>query len=174
MKKTLLISLIVAAFCSFYASGNNFSTNEGGISDVAPTFEKGDLVLNFGIGVGRSPRGTTQLPPLTFSVEYGLVNDLFTENLNLGIGGIFGFQTYTWFGDTYTTFSFGARATVHYPLVDDFDVHSGIMMGFRTNPGRMMGGVYIGGRYYFTDNIAVMAELGYGITYLNVGMAFKF
>jgi hypothetical protein len=33
---------------------------------------------------------------------------------------------------------------------------------------------YIGGRYYVADAIAVMAELGYGIAWLNIGVAFKF
>jgi len=33
---------------------------------------------------------------------------------------------------------------------------------------------YIGGRYYFTDNLAGMIELGYGIAYLNIGIALKF
>jgi len=32
---------------------------------------------------------------------------------------------------------------------------------------------FIGGRYYFKDNLAVMAELGYGIAYLNIGVALK-
>jgi hypothetical protein len=33
---------------------------------------------------------------------------------------------------------------------------------------------FIGGRYYFIENLALMAELGYGVAYLNVGIAFKF
>jgi hypothetical protein len=34
--------------------------------------------------------------------------------------------------------------------------------------------LYIGGRYFFTDNIAALVELGYGVAYLNVGIAIKF
>jgi len=33
---------------------------------------------------------------------------------------------------------------------------------------------FIGGRYYFSDKFAGMLELGYGITYLNLGIALKF
>ena len=33
---------------------------------------------------------------------------------------------------------------------------------------------FLGGRYYFTDNLAGLLELGYGIAYLNVGIALKF
>lgn len=34
--------------------------------------------------------------------------------------------------------------------------------------------VYVGGRYYFTDNLAAMAELGYGISFFTVGIAYQF
>jgi hypothetical protein len=33
---------------------------------------------------------------------------------------------------------------------------------------------FVGGRYYFTDNFAAMLELGYGATYGNIGIAYKF
>ncbi len=33
---------------------------------------------------------------------------------------------------------------------------------------------FIGGRYYFSDSMAAMLELGYGVAYLNLGVAFKF
>ena len=34
--------------------------------------------------------------------------------------------------------------------------------------------LFIGGRYYFSKNIAVFAEFGYGISYLTAGVSFKF
>jgi len=34
--------------------------------------------------------------------------------------------------------------------------------------------LYAGGRYFFSENIAAFAELGYGVSYLTVGVAFKF
>jgi hypothetical protein len=34
--------------------------------------------------------------------------------------------------------------------------------------------LFIGARYYFRENMAVMAELGYGPSYLNLGLAFGF
>ena len=33
---------------------------------------------------------------------------------------------------------------------------------------------YVGGKYFFTNNFAALAELGYGVSYLNVGVALKF
>lgn len=31
----------------------------------------------------------------------------------------------------------------------------------------------LGGRYYFNDNLAAMLELGYGVSYINIGIALK-
>ncbi len=36
------------------------------------------------------------------------------------------------------------------------------------------GSLFIGGRYYFTNNIGLFAEIGYGISYLTGGLSFKF
>ena len=33
---------------------------------------------------------------------------------------------------------------------------------------------YVGGRYFFTDNVGVFAEAGYGVSYLTIGAAFSF
>ncbi len=181
MKKTLLIFLSIAALTAFSAKGNGFYQGGGGLSDVESTFDKGDFVINVGFGFGRTPRGTTQIPPITVSGEYGLVQDIFTERMVLGIGGIFGIQTYRYYRGfphyeyvNEVSLSFAVRGALHYPLVNNFDVHAGVITGFRTNPGRAIVGTYVGGRYYFTDNFAAMAEVGYGITYINLGVAFKF
>ena len=44
-------------------------------------------------------------------------------------------------------------------------------------PGTSVGGLvyagFIGARYYFTPKLAAMAELGYGIAILNIGVSFK-
>lgn len=173
MRKKFLTLVITFAAVFFAAHGNSFSNDSSGFPNVSPTFEKGDFVINLGIGIGGVPRGTTGLPPVTISGEYGLIEDLFTENLNLGIGAIVGLQTYSYWGENYVSLSFAARAAAHYPLVENFDVHAGVVTGFRTNPGNVILGSYVGGRYYFSPNIGVMAEVGYGITYINAGVAFK-
>jgi hypothetical protein len=33
---------------------------------------------------------------------------------------------------------------------------------------------FVGGRYYFKENFAAMLELGYGVAYINLGIALKF
>jgi hypothetical protein len=45
---------------------------------------------------------------------------------------------------------------------------------YSANSSAFIWAFYVGGRYYFTDSFAAMLELGYGIAWLNIGVAFKF
>lgn len=165
------------------------------------TFYKGDIVLNAGIGIGttlyRGSAYSSTLPPVSLSGEYGLVEDFLTDDLTLGIGGYIGFAgskftsrfaAQEW-GYRYNYTVIGGRAAVHYPLVDQLDTYGGVMLSYNHIswreignaplgvPGAASGGLglslYVGGRYYFSENFAAMLELGYGITYLNIGVALK-
>jgi hypothetical protein len=42
-----------------------------------------------------------------------------------------------------------------------------------SSAGGLVGSLYVGARYYFTNFFGVMGELGYGITYLNLGVVIK-
>ena len=124
-----------------------------------------------------------------------LVDELFDEKSSLGIGGYIGYSGAKWeysgWGWKYTNFVIGARGVGHYQLFDKFDTYTGLMLGYDivnskeigTIPG--MGGYsasgssfiwawFAGGRYYFTDSFGAMAELGYGISYLTLGVSYKF
>lgn len=185
MKKTLTL---VAILCSFTLLG--VSQN---------TFNKGDKVLNAGIGIGNAlytgSGYTSKTPPLSLSFEMGVKDELFDEKSSLGIGGYIGYSSAKWeysgWGWKYTNFIIGARGVGHYQLIDKFDTYTGLLLGYDivsskeigTIPG--MGGYsassssfiwawFVGGRYYFTDNLAGMAELGYGISYLTLGISYKF
>lgn len=162
---------------------------------------KGDKVLNLGIGLGNSlysgTGNTSSIPPLSASFEVGIKDDVL-EKGSIGVGGYLGYAAWKWeysgWGDTwgwkYSDFILGARGTFHYPLVEKLDTYTGIMLGFEIvsskeigtidplyNYDATSGGViwswYAGGRYYFTDNFAAMAEIGYGISWLNLGVALK-
>jgi hypothetical protein len=85
----------------------------------------------------------------------------------------------------------GARGAVHYPIAEKLDTYSGLMIGpniiissefgdwgdgINNNSASSSGLIwayYIGGRYYVKENLAIMAELGYGISYLTLGVALK-
>jgi hypothetical protein len=160
------------------------------------TFAKGDKVLNLGIGFGSGYYTglyyKTTVPPISASFEVG-VKDGILEKGSIGIGGYIGYSAHKWdFSNTYyakvSDLYIGARGSFHYPLVNKLDTYTGLLLGYRVNSYNETGtgtnfdasssGVvyswYIGGRYYFSDKFAAMAELGIGITYLNLGIALKF
>lgn len=188
MKATLLFISAVALSLSVKAQ--------------SPTFSESDLVFNAGIGIGTSLYSgsyyRSTLPPLSISVEYGLQEDFLTDDLTLGIGGYLGVAGSKYehkypggrYGYKYNYTVIGIRGAVHYPIVDKLDTYGGLMLGYNIVSFKEVGdfpafdysdsvnshmafSIYVGGRYYFTDNFAAMAELGYGIAYLNLGVALK-
>lgn len=162
----------------------------------AQMFEEGDKVVNLGIGFGSTyysgSLNSMVIPPLSASFELGIKDGVLDEG-SIGVGGYVGFSRYKWeyfdWGYNYTNFILGARGVFHYPLVDDLDTYAGALLGFRIesasefgspvgydynpNTGGIVLSFYLGGRYYFSDNLAAMMELGYGISYINLGIAFK-
>lgn len=84
----------------------------------------------------------------------------------------------------YKTFIFGPRGYLHYSLLDNLDTYTGLMLGLdhvswgtgndNYNETTLAFAWFLGGRYYFNDILAGMLELGYGPTYLNIGIAYKF
>lgn len=183
MKKTFLL---IVALCGFALLG--VSQN---------TFNKGDKVLNLGIGLGNalySGSGyTSKVPPLSASFEMGIKDHLFNDKSSLGVGGYFGYTSAKWeyygYGWKYTDIIIGARGVFHYQLLNKFDTYAGVLLGYDIVSAKEIGDVpgsynatessarldvFVGGRYYFTDRIAAMAEVGYGIAYLNLGLSVKF
>lgn len=162
---------------------------------------KGEKVLNLGIGLGSTlytgSGYTSTIPPLSASFEVGVKDDVLDIG-SIGVGGYLGYASskweYSYFGGTwgykYTNFILGARGSFHYPLIERLDTYTGLMIGFNVVSAKETGTIdplysynasssgliwswYAGGRYYFTDNFAAMAEIGYGIAWLNIGVALK-
>ncbi len=84
----------------------------------------------------------------------------------------------------YNKFILGPRGYFHYSFLDKLDTYTGLMLGLdyvgwgskgdNYNNTAFIWSWFLGGRYYFNDNLAAMLELGYGATYVNIGIAFKF
>ena len=157
-------------------------------------FSKGDKVLNLGLGLGSTLySGTyykTTVPPITASLEFGVVDNVL-EKGSIGVGPYLGFASHKYeyfgYGWKYTNIIVGVRGSFHYPLVKKLDTYTGLLLGYDivsvTDIGTPIGSAtgsgiawswYIGGRYWFSDKVAGMLELGYGIAYLNIGVALKF
>lgn len=161
-----------------------------------PAFEKSDLVFNAAVGFGSGYYGagySSAIPSISLSGEYGIVDDIWTDRLNLGVGAIVQYagSRRTFLGYVYTNnyLLIGVRGAFHYTFVDNLDVYAGVMTGYNVATAKVTGTVYadnfrpsnsimlrpyVGARYYFSDNFGVMGELGGGITYLNVGVTLKF
>lgn len=156
-----------------------------GISAVnAQSFEEGTKVVQLGAGFGGN-LGT----PFGVGFEYG-VSD------KIGVGAYVGYSSYDLIGFKYTSILVGAKGNYHFFTDDKFDAYGGLMLGYNsvkvesgTGIGTGLGifnfapaveasavffGGQLGARYYFTDSIGAFAELGYGLAYLNAGIAFKF
>ena len=185
MKKNLI--LIIALVC--IATGAMAQNN----------FVKGQKVLNLGLGIGSTLYSgsyyTGKIPPVSASFEVGIKDELFDSKSSLGIGGYVGYTAAKWeyenWGWKYSSFILGARGVLHYQLIDRLDTYTGLMLGYNIVSSKEFGTVvdgydysystsgfvysyFVGGRYFFSDRLAGMLELGYGIAYLNLGVSVKF
>jgi hypothetical protein len=183
MKRIIIVSaIIVFTFVS--------------LTGQQPVFVKGSRVFNAGLGVGTPVFSSTYnrmvIPPLSASVEIG-VTDHVLEKGSVGVGPYLAFLSYKWqfsnYRAQYTNTVIGVRGNFHYPLLDKLDTYSGLLLGYDIVNVKETGDPYesyedsashiawawfVGGRYYFRENMAAMAEIGYGVAYLNLGMAFSF
>jgi hypothetical protein len=161
-----------------------------------PIFVQGSTVINASLGLGSTLFTgfgyKPGIPPISASLEYG-IKDKIIDKGSIGIGAYGGFSSYKWeyqgWGWKYNTIILGGRGIFHYPFIDKFDTYTGVMIGFRVvsatefgtkipydySPAGsgLVGSWFIGGRYYLTDNFALLGELGYGIAYFNIGVAMK-
>ena len=174
-----ILPFLIALFITVSANAQN-------------TFNEGDNVLNLGIGLGSTLYTgafySSSIPPISASYEVGVKDELFDENSSLGVGGYLGYSSsnyrYSGYNSGFSNFILGARGSVHYQLIDQLDTYAGLMLGYRivswNNDGLssaassgFTSAFYVGGRYYFNETFAGMLELGYGIAYLNIGVAIK-
>jgi hypothetical protein len=164
----------------------------------AQLFSKGDKVINLGIGVPSYLGGNgyeTKIPLVSGSFDYGLIDGLLEGKASIGVGGYLGYTAnrYKYLGNHGYDFSyliFGPRASFHYNPIDNLDTYGGLLLGYNivsssaygetaqfikpNNDSRFIPALYVGARYYFTDNIAAFAEIGYGVSLIEAGLSFKF
>ena len=189
--RTILTILIVAAGISAIAQPNRKPNDP---------MSTGNIILNFGFGPATSFHGYYHgfSPGLMIGGEIGLW-DLGPGVVALGgeIGwdywtdtyydSRYGVPSYTY---SYMSITIAPRASYHYGWnVQGLDTYAGFAVGPRipvfsydipgytgpvSNPGVWVGGgFFAGASYFFTPLIGVNAELGYNITYAQVGMAFR-
>ncbi|WP_332913745.1 hypothetical protein [Algoriphagus boritolerans] len=156
-----------------------------------------------GIGIGSSLGSfdySTQIPGISLMYEQGIAE---AGNVGIiGLGGYVGYKSFSLETNSGTLESkskwnytiIGVRGIMHFTGIDkeNLDLYAGLMASYNLlnysyedNSGFNSGNtgnfgnaagltLFAGARYYFSDNLAAFAELGYGVAYLNLGISLKF
>ncbi len=159
----------------------------------AQPFERGTNMVNLGIGLGSNLGGLGDgRPAISASFERGVWDIGGPGVISLGgyvgnTGYKYSFMDYTQKWD-YTII--GVRGAYHYNGFTDapsLDLYGGVMLSYNivsysatnySGPNSYGSGTgfsgFIGGRWMFADKFGAFAELGYGISTLNIGLSIKF
>lgn len=165
------------------------------VSTKGQQFKKGTTAVNAGIGLGTALGGLGKArPAVSASVDRGMW-DVGGPGV-VSVGGYLGNTGYKYSDGGYDAkwnyFIVGARGAYHYngfSSLSKLDVYGGVMLGYNIvsytadgdeiSTGNSYGsGVgfsgFVGGRWLFSENVGAYAELGYGVSVLNVGVTFLF
>lgn len=185
MKKKFILTAIV--FLGVLTHNNLHAQ-----SAKAENFGKGTNVLNAGIGLGSFGLSGTGGFPIVASFEHG-----FSQNISAGLQG--GLVQRTFGSDWKYSYVFvGARGSYHFNNAlkianPKLDVYGGVGLTYRrfsikykgddgeepdmfgsASAGDVILNLHAGGRYLFGNNVGAFAELGYGISPLQLGFTLKF
>jgi hypothetical protein len=187
MKKIILILVTIVSLTGFLNA-----------QDTQATFAKGDNVIGAGFGIGGVygfSSYNTQTPVFGAQYDRGIV-ELGMGGV-IGVGGFIGYKNYVYknnnYKDKWGITIIGARGTFHYDLfkVKNLDTYAGTMIAFhilsntnnypdyldpykRTYNNAAYASLFAGAKYYFAPKVAGYAEVGYGVAWLTMGIAFKF
>jgi len=168
----------------------------------AQSFTKESKIISAGIGLGSSLWGTggKGRPAISANFEKGMWELGNAGVISLGgyIGNTGYKSTYNYGSylseDKWNYTVIGARSAFHYSGLnnDAWDLYGGLMLSYNivsysykdNDPNYDYdAGVaassfgltgYVGSRYYFSEKFAAYAELGYGVSVLNLGVSLKF
>ncbi|WP_221389557.1 hypothetical protein [Dyadobacter sp. NIV53] len=167
MKKYLSI-FIVASILSV-ASGKVFAQ-----------YQKGDKILNLGIGGGGYGFYGGGFA-VGGSFEYGI-----HEFISVGAQADLNFYSYGVISDNYVSLPIAARGSYHYGkhflTIDKLDLYAGPVLGFSIDDNKYYDGTSIvigaqaGARYYFKPAMGVFVELSGGSNVIpaKAGISLKF
>jgi hypothetical protein len=178
VKKSVLVLLLIAAVVGSAAAA------DVDWKAYPESVEKGNILVNAGIGFGTPLYGDLAIPPIQASVDYAFLSP-FT------LGGVFGFTTshYDIVDITYTGMAFGGRfgyhpnfgvpklavsanATLGYYL---FKASADDVPGVTLDYSTFLFGVNVDVRYFFTENLGIFAEVGYSaLSFVSGGVVLKF
>ena len=186
MKHILTISAIVLLVAALAVPGVASAQDNA--------WHQKDMVISAGVGIGMAGvYGTSSTPPIFASFETGVAD-------KITVGGL---VAYSGSSDdlifvkySYSYIVIEARGAYHFldhnPKID---VYGGVGLGYNivsasatwkdqadqnlfggrysASASYMLFDVFAGGRYYFTPKFAVQAEVGYGVGFVRLGVAYK-
>jgi len=192
MKKILLFLLILLVATSGYSQRRSSKRR-------AKAYTEGSSSIHLGVGFAPTYYGGGYLNsslPLAASYEYG-----FSDRISGGaFVGYSSFNTNYYLNEYYyklTYLTIAARANYHFFFIRDnhWDPYAGATLGYNSvsftyNPyngyygpaytytgtagSGLLLGLQAGTHYYFNKNVGAYAELGFGFSVFNLGVAFKF
>lgn len=165
--------------------------------NFAQEFKKGTQVGSLGVGIGGvfgSYTTTKSTPAISLQYERGIWG--IGEKGVISLGGYLGYRSFkytsSYYNQSWNYTIIGLRSAYHYNGFDvkNLDPYAGLMLGYNylnykyDGPGgNLLNGTYgstvglsgyIGSRYYLNSDFAAFAELGFGISYLTIGAAYRF
>lgn len=175
------LTFLLSAFLFLFTA--KASAQEPLDTAVALQYQEGQTDMNLGIGlINYYAHYHSRVPHILLSYERGLSDHIST-------GGFLAYASYSRYADfrySYGYASVGGRAAYHQPLLEGVDTYAGVAAGLRLrlnsyeDPARapfsrvgVIGAVFVGGRYHFTENLGVFAELSFGMTFVNFGISYR-
>ncbi len=139
-------------------------------------FEKGNVILNAGIGLGSTFTFAGLGLPIGGGAEFGITDAI-------GVGGEIGFVSASGLSILYV----GPKGYYHLNDIlklesDELDIYGGVSILYRSFSFKEVSfafssglypGIFAGGRYYFSENVAAYAELGNSYSWFKVGACLK-
>jgi hypothetical protein len=151
-----------------------------------------DMVLSAGVGIGLSGLyGTSSLPPIFLAFETGVAD-------KITLGGIIAYAgssyDYPYGSFKYSYIPIEVRGEYHfldhnpkidayggvgvgYTIVSASSTYNGpganYFTGYSASGSYAVFDIFAGGRYYFSPKFAVQGEVGYGIGFIRIGVAYK-
>ena len=180
MKKNYILSLVCVIGMALTCANAN-----------AQYFEKGNIIINGGLGLGYWYAGSGFAVGFTANAEFSITDDI-------AIGPYFAFThwnyDYNYAGSNDISYNFidiGARGSYHFGRLlkvknEKFDPYAGAFLGFVASSnnydddlysdpydGAVRGGLYAGARYFFSDAFGAYGEVGVGLYPIVIGLTFK-
>jgi hypothetical protein len=189
MKKVVLVSITLLCLTVLKTKAQS--------SGSAGTYQVGTNVISAGIGLGSSlitGGYGSSTPGISLQYERGVWE---AGPGIISLGGYIGYKGYSYSNPDYSSkwnyTIIGFRGAYHLTgiEVENLDVYGGLMLAFdnlsysETNyngyaySGSSYGSgvgltAFVGAKYYFAGNLGAFAELGYGVSYLSIGLSYKF